>query len=135
MKIIVRPILDRQRELDLTHRLVSAIAEELWRLFGGNETLNWIDADWHLQRIVAQARVEARETAVVRVAPSISDRAQNRSPQSDPRKRSAAGSSRPSQSPHPRSGVRRAKQRSIASVAIDLYPKAPQMAGAAMANA
>ena len=78
MKIIVRPILDPNREIDLTHRLVSAIAEELWRLFGGNDTLNWIEAEWHLQRIIAQARSEARETTVLRVKPSVPDRAMRR---------------------------------------------------------
>jgi hypothetical protein len=78
MKIIVRPILDPHREIDLTHRLVSAIAEELWRLFGGNDTLNWIEAEWHLQRIIAQARSDAHETTVVRIAPTVSDRARRR---------------------------------------------------------
>lgn len=56
MRLVIRPIQDKHRELDVTHRLVSAIAEELWRLYGGNETLNWIEAELHLQRIVGEAR-------------------------------------------------------------------------------
>lgn len=62
MKLVIRPIQDQQRVLDVTHRLVSAIADELWKLYGGNDQLNWIEAELHLQRIVGQARAEARET-------------------------------------------------------------------------
>jgi hypothetical protein len=62
MKIIVRPIAEPECEIDMTHRLVAAIAEELWRLYGGNEHLNWIEAERHLERIVADARREAKET-------------------------------------------------------------------------
>lgn len=69
MQLVIRPIQDPQRELDVTHRLVSAIADELWRLYGGNDRLNWIEAERHLQRIVEQARADARETQVAVVAP------------------------------------------------------------------
>jgi hypothetical protein len=60
MRITVRPVVDPQREIDLTNQLVAAIAEELWRLYGGNDKLNWIEAERHLQRIVGEARAEAR---------------------------------------------------------------------------
>lgn len=72
MRIIVRPVSDPRRELDLTHRLVAAIAEELWRLYGVREQLNWLEAEMHLQRIVGEARAEAQETivAVVPAAPT-----------------------------------------------------------------
>jgi hypothetical protein len=65
MRIIVRPVADPRRELDLTERLVSAIAEELWRLYGGNDRLNWLEAERHLERIVNEARSEAEETEVI----------------------------------------------------------------------
>lgn len=65
MKIVVRPIVDPQREIDLTHRLVSAIAEELWSLYGGNEQLNWLEAERHLVRLVGAAGAEADETTFV----------------------------------------------------------------------
>lgn len=55
MKLIIRPVQDAQRELDVTHSIVSAIAEELWRRYGGNEQLNWIEAERHLHRIVREA--------------------------------------------------------------------------------
>lgn len=70
MKLVIRPIQDPQRELDVTHRLVSAIAEELWNLYGGNDQLNWIEAERHLQRIVGQVRAGARESEVALVVPS-----------------------------------------------------------------
>lgn len=65
MRIIVRPLSDPQREIDLTDRLIAAIAEELWRLYGGNDRLNWLEAERHLAAIVGQARADAPETAVL----------------------------------------------------------------------
>lgn len=62
MKLLIRPFQDRQRELDVTHRLVSVIAEELCKLYGGNDKLNWMEAEMHLQRLVREARAEAHET-------------------------------------------------------------------------
>lgn len=54
MRIVIRPVVEPQREIDLTRCLVTAIAEELWCRNGGNDQLNWIEAELHLQRIVAQ---------------------------------------------------------------------------------
>lgn len=71
MKIIVRPIVDAHREIDLTRRLVAAIAEELWRLYGGNEHLNWLEAELHLQSIVGEARAAARDTSIATVGPAV----------------------------------------------------------------
>jgi hypothetical protein len=65
MKVIVRPVTDPECEIDITQRLVAAIAEELWRLYGGNDELNWIEAECHLERIVGAARAEAKGTVVV----------------------------------------------------------------------
>lgn len=129
MKIIVRPILDPQREIDLTHRLVAAIAEELWRLFGGNETLNWIEAEWHLQRIVAQARAEARETRMV--VPSEPNRATSVRSQTPRREREVSGLS---QHRRPRNAVRRAKEQRTFERAANWNPDASQVTGAALAN-
>lgn len=71
MRIIVRPIVDPQSEIDVTRRLVSVIAEELWRIYGGNEQLNWIEAERHLERMVDEARAEpAVSTAVAGPAPA-----------------------------------------------------------------
>lgn len=135
MKIIVRPILDPQREIDLTHRLVAAIAEELWRLFGGNDALNWIEAEWHLQRIIAQARSEALETAVVRAAPPEaphvpSDRAVSRPVRSIRRERSDTRSAR-----SPRTSDRRSREAHGVEGTGHWKADTPQMANTAMANA
>ncbi|HMN41264.1 MAG TPA: hypothetical protein PKE29_10490 [Phycisphaerales bacterium] len=67
MKLLIRTIQEPEREHDVTRRLVAAIAEELWRLYGGNDQLNWLEAELHLQRIVGQARADARETRVILV--------------------------------------------------------------------
>lgn len=52
MRIIIHPLTEPEREIDVTHRLIAAIAEELWRHGGGNDHLNWIEAERHLRRIV-----------------------------------------------------------------------------------
>jgi hypothetical protein len=59
MRIVVRPVMEPQLEIDVTQRLVAAIAEELWRVCGGNDHLNWIEAELHLRRIVGEARIAA----------------------------------------------------------------------------
>lgn len=67
MRITIRPIQTPHHELDVTHCLVSAIAEEIWRLYGGNGELNWLEAERHLQRIVEEARALATEAPLTRV--------------------------------------------------------------------
>jgi hypothetical protein len=58
MRITVRPMLDPQREIDLTERLVAAIAGEISRTCGGNDQLNWIEAESHLRQLVSDAKAE-----------------------------------------------------------------------------
>lgn len=63
MRVVVRPIMDPRQEIDLTHRLVETIAEELWKRFGGNDKVNWLEAELHLNRILGgQARSQASPT-------------------------------------------------------------------------
>jgi hypothetical protein len=59
MRIVVRPAMEPQREIDVTQRLIAVIAEELWRTCGGNEQLNWIEAETHLRQIVGETTIEA----------------------------------------------------------------------------
>lgn len=66
MKAITRPALNPQLEADLTRRLVSAIAEEIWRLCAKNDRLDWAQAERHLQGIVDLARAEGGRTAAGR---------------------------------------------------------------------
>lgn len=65
MKLVIRPIQDSHRELGVSHRVVSVIAAELWRLCGGNDELNWLEAELHLGRMVGEARAEASETELL----------------------------------------------------------------------
>lgn len=51
MKVTIRPVQDPSCEIDLTHRLVEVIAEEIWLEFGGNARLNWLEAEYHLRRL------------------------------------------------------------------------------------
>jgi hypothetical protein len=53
VRITIRPFSDPERELDITRRLVGAIAEELWRHRGGNDVLNWLEAERQLRLVMA----------------------------------------------------------------------------------
>ncbi|TVQ62776.1 MAG: hypothetical protein EA379_05030 [Phycisphaerales bacterium] len=55
-------------EIDVTHRLVAAIAEELWRACGGNDELNWLEAEQHLMAIAQ--RMDAADAPTARGASS-----------------------------------------------------------------
>ncbi len=60
MKIAIRPALDARTQVDVTHALISAIAYELWKRYGGNEQLNWLEAERHLE---AAPLTETRSSA------------------------------------------------------------------------
>lgn len=64
MRLVIRPVQDPQREIDLAHRLTAAIAEELWLLYGGNEHLNWVEAELHLRRLVESVRGQVNGEAI-----------------------------------------------------------------------
>jgi len=64
MRLVIRPVQDPTREVDLKHRLISAIAEELWRLYGGNEHLNWLEAEMHFGRIIESMRADVSREAI-----------------------------------------------------------------------
>jgi hypothetical protein len=66
MQVLIRREVSEEQERDMTQRLVSAIAEELWGLNGGGGGFNWPEAERRLRRIVGEAR--ACRTAVVSVA-------------------------------------------------------------------
>ncbi len=52
MKVTIRPTADPTREHDITRALISAIAYELSVLHGGNDELNWLEAERHLARVL-----------------------------------------------------------------------------------
>lgn len=61
MRFIIHPTAEPDHEVDITNRLIGAIAKELWLRYGGNETINWIEAERHLQAIVEEARNQANQ--------------------------------------------------------------------------
>jgi hypothetical protein len=52
MRVTMRPSAAPDRELDLSHALVSAVAAELWRNFGGNEVVNWMEAERFVESLL-----------------------------------------------------------------------------------
>jgi hypothetical protein len=54
MKIIVRPVMEPNREIDVTRQIVSAVARELCPCCGGNETVHWLEAELHVQGLIRQ---------------------------------------------------------------------------------
>ncbi len=70
MRFVIRPTADPQTDVDLTERLTAVIAEELWLRYGGNERLNWFEAELHLQRMfgggIAHQRLSDRRDSLMR---------------------------------------------------------------------
>lgn len=62
MKIVLRPALNPREEIDVTEALVAAIAAELARRCGGNDQLNWLEAERHLRCIVGGEAPGAEST-------------------------------------------------------------------------
>jgi len=54
MPLKITPSSAPNREIDLTGTLTRAVAEELWRNFGGNEVLNWMEAERFVQSLQVQ---------------------------------------------------------------------------------
>ena len=63
MQWTIRPMMDPRNEIDMRHLLVQAVAEEIWRRCGGNDVLNWMEAERHVEGFLEQAKpVEANPT-------------------------------------------------------------------------
>lgn len=62
MRITIRPMVDPLQQIDVTKLLIAAIAEELWRRYGGNAELNWLEAQRHLYGLI---RGESKAAAVL----------------------------------------------------------------------
>jgi hypothetical protein len=56
MRIVIRPSMAPQREMDVTRAVVAAVAHELWRQFGGNEVVNWLEAERQVARALSGDR-------------------------------------------------------------------------------
>lgn len=53
MRLVIRPISDPSNAVDVTDRVVRAIAEELQNVVGGNHVLNAIEAERAVQSLLA----------------------------------------------------------------------------------
>ena len=56
MRIVIEPMQDRSRPIDLTQPLVDAIARELERRCGGNAILNRLEATAQLEHVLRHGR-------------------------------------------------------------------------------
>lgn len=52
MRLTIRPLLSPDRELDVTEPVLRAIAGSMADQFGGNEQLNLLEAEFHLERML-----------------------------------------------------------------------------------
>lgn len=110
MRITIRPSLDPHRELDVTKLLVAAIAQELGKQYGGNEALNWLEAEQQLARIVGQPRPVGPAPFLTGTSAVGKRTDQITACPGCPRRRAAerAGAPAPLRLPEPRVGVQRA---------------------------
>jgi hypothetical protein len=58
-RLVIRPLIDRRRRVDVTDVVISAIAAHLGRLFGGNDVLNMLEAERALQEALSD--LESRD--------------------------------------------------------------------------
>ena len=54
MRVTIRPSANPNQEIDVTRALIGAVAAELWRAQGGNDVLNWMEAEQFIASLVAQ---------------------------------------------------------------------------------
>jgi hypothetical protein len=60
IRVVVTPTLD-STALDVTESLVGAIAAQLWKRFGGNDVVNWLEAERLLQQALNMLRSESSQ--------------------------------------------------------------------------
>ncbi|MEX2217953.1 MAG: hypothetical protein WD749_04265 [Phycisphaerales bacterium] len=53
MRIVIRPSMAPQRELDITQAVIGAVAAELYHQFGGNDVVNWLEAERQVARLLS----------------------------------------------------------------------------------
>jgi hypothetical protein len=53
MRITIRPAANPERELDVTHALIAAVAHQLWEHGAGNHVVNWLEAERFVARLAA----------------------------------------------------------------------------------
>lgn len=63
MRVTVTPSLTPHLHIDVTNALTAAIAQELARAQGGNDVLNWLEAERLLRGLIASDRAMPHEPA------------------------------------------------------------------------
>ena len=64
MRLVIRPISEPSRVVDVTDRVVCVIAEELQRSVGGNHVLNMLEAERAVQTLLSGGSVRASRVEV-----------------------------------------------------------------------
>jgi len=59
VRIVIHPAAAAGLGIDVTREVTSAIADILWRHYGGNEVLNWLEAERLLQQSLSALRTIA----------------------------------------------------------------------------
>ncbi len=54
MRVTIRPSAHPDQEIDITNALVGAVAAEIWKHCGGNDVLNWMEAERFVQALAAR---------------------------------------------------------------------------------
>jgi hypothetical protein len=67
MRAFIRPSADPTHDIDVTTCLVAALAAELWRRYGGNDVVNWLEAERHTAQLLTP-RTSSALTAEARAA-------------------------------------------------------------------
>jgi len=78
MRIVIRPSTAPDRELDITHALVAAVAAELWKASGGNDVVNWMEAERQVAHLFAAQQQELPGRAAEPARPKTPGRARLR---------------------------------------------------------
>lgn len=52
MRVTIKPSAHPSQEIDVTSALVSAVAAEIWKHCGGNDVVNWMEAERFIQTLV-----------------------------------------------------------------------------------
>lgn len=53
-RLMVRPIADPGKTIDVSEALTKAVAHRLWEHHGGNDALNWLEAERLVQELLAR---------------------------------------------------------------------------------
>ena len=63
MRVTIKPSANPTQEIDITGALVGAVAAEIWKHCGGNDVLNWMEAEQFVASLVARRAVPPESLA------------------------------------------------------------------------